>query len=102
MTHPSKRKGNSLERDLVNEAREKGLEAKRVPLSGAAEGYPGDVIVHSSWGSDYCIEAKWRGDGFKQIYGWLQHKNADALVIKADHQEPLCIIPYTKFLDLLQ
>lgn len=100
MTHPSKRKGNTFERDLVNQAREKGLHAKRVPLSGAAEHFKGDVILRSSWEQDYCIEAKWRGDGFRQIYGWMQGK--DALVIKADHEEPLCILPYKNFLDLLQ
>jgi hypothetical protein len=41
----SRRKGALFERQVVNDLKAAGLDAKRVPLSGAAEGYPGDVII---------------------------------------------------------
>jgi len=37
--------GMRFERKVVNLAKDAGLEAYRVPLSGAAEGFKGDVII---------------------------------------------------------
>jgi hypothetical protein len=45
MTHPSKRKGNGFEREVVHALRRAGLAAERVPLSGQLPGYEGDVSV---------------------------------------------------------
>lgn len=40
----SKQKGDRFEREIVNILREQGIDAGRVPLSGAVEGFPGDVF----------------------------------------------------------
>lgn len=66
-------KGARAERALA-----KLLGGERVPLSGAAGGaYAGDVMAMGlRW------EAKVRGDGFKQLYSWLE--GGDALAVKTD------------------
>ncbi len=38
-------KGKRGERELVRILRERGIEARRVPLSGSVEGYEGDIVV---------------------------------------------------------
>ncbi|WP_067936490.1 hypothetical protein [Alicyclobacillus kakegawensis] len=83
-------KGARAERQLA-----KLLGGERVPLSGAAGGsYTGDVMALGlRW------EAKVRGDGFKQLYGWLEGR--DALAVKADRSEWLVIMPIQTFLGLL-
>lgn len=100
MPNPSKNKGSRFEREIVELARSKGLAAKRVPLSGAAEGYPGDVQIRASWGADWCLEAKWRGDGFRELYKWIEGK--DGLVVRADHKEALLIVRLSAGLELFQ
>lgn len=84
-------KGNRAERELA-----KLLGGERVPLSGAAGGsYTGDVVALGlTW------EAKVRGDGFKQLYGWLEGR--DVLAVKTDRKPWLAVIPVTTLLDLLK
>jgi hypothetical protein len=70
---------------------EHGFAAERVPLSGAARGrFGGDVSV-PLLGRDLRAEVKCRGDGFKELYLWLD--GADLLVVKADRLEPLVVLP---------
>lgn len=45
--HASKRKGDRFERQVVDDLVKAGLKAHRVPLSGAVEGYEGDVLVNA-------------------------------------------------------
>jgi len=61
-----------------------GIEAKRVPLSGSAKGYPGDVCALVG-GRELCLEVKARAD-FKTLYGWLEDR--DGLILKGDRREP--------------
>ena len=42
-------------------------------------------------GIDRRIEVKVRGNGFRQLYGWLDGR--DVLIVRADRREPLCILP---------
>ena len=85
----SKRKGNRAERELVRKLREMGLEAHRVPLSGSAEGYPGDVVI-SSGERELIGEVKRRKEGFKELYRWLEGK--DILFLRADRREWLVVM----------
>lgn len=41
-----RQKGDRLEREVVKVLTEAGIKAKRVPLSGSAKGYPGDIAVN--------------------------------------------------------
>src|SRR5690606_3456849 len=66
----SRRKGSDAEREFA-----KLIGGERVPLSGAAGGsYTGDVV-----GLGLKWECKRRKDGFKQLYSWLEGKDALAL-----------------------
>ena len=95
---PSRDKGCRFERSIVNAFKANDIEAKRVPLSGAADGFKGDVLVEGK-GKTYQLELKARQSGFKQLYGWLDGN--DALVVKADRQEALVILPLSEFISLI-
>jgi Holliday junction resolvase len=87
----SRQKGNRAERALVRLLQNHGFTAERVPLSGSAGGsYVGDLTV-PLLGSDRCVEVKVRGDGFKQLYDWLDGR--DLLMVKADRRDPLVVLP---------
>lgn len=79
---------------------EAGLAAERVPLSGAAHGrFNGDVSV-PLLGIDRRCELKARSDGFKELYKWLG--GADLLVVKADRQVPLVVVPLQLAIELIK
>lgn len=68
---------------------------ERVPLSGAAGGsYTGDVV-----GMGLKWEVKRRADGFRELYKWLNGK--DALAVRADRREWLVVMPLERFLELI-
>ena len=92
-----KQKGDRLERLVVSLLQAHGVDAKRVPLSGSAAGYPGDVSVQLA-GRELTLECKSLAD-FKTLYGWLEHR--DALVLKADREEPLAVFRLFDLLTLL-
>jgi hypothetical protein len=72
------------------------ISGERVPLSGAAGGsYVGDVV-----GMGMVWECKVRKDGFKQLYSWMDGK--DALAIKADRKQWLVVLPLDKLQELLE
>jgi len=92
----SKNKGYRGERDFVLRWRGRGFGAERMPLSGALGSVAGvdmggDVKLWSVY-NDYKVECKWRANGFKQIYKWLEPENIDILSLKADHQKPLVVM----------
>lgn len=76
----SKRKGSRWERKFVAACQDHGLVAQRVPLSGAMDGYPGDVVVSDS----ILVECKYRrkGSGFKRLYDWIA--GHDRLAVMGD------------------
>lgn len=71
---------------------------KRVPLSGAQDGFEGDVLgIGLKW------EVKRRKDGFKTLYKWLENEREkpDALALKADRKPWLVVMELDTFLKLL-
>lgn len=96
MSHPSKRKGNAFERELVNQAREAGLPAQRAYASnGQSLGLSADVDAVIG---GYAIQAKRR----KVIADFmLPTGGADIQIIRGDRQPAMAVIPYEKFLQLL-
>jgi hypothetical protein len=85
----SRTKGAALERQFAH-----AVGGKRVPLSGAVEGYPGDVkALGLVW------EVKGRRGGFKLLYDFLKGK--DALAVRQDRHEWLVVMPVDTFLNLL-
>lgn len=67
MGRSQRQKGAREERLLVEDLRKAGWDAKRVPLSGAAQGFKGDVIAEKE-GRTYVLEKKSRKDEFKTVY----------------------------------
>jgi Holliday junction resolvase len=94
----SRQKGDRLERFLVAEGQEHGFAAERVPLSGSAGGkFSGDITT-PLLGIDRTIEVKARGNGFKQLYQWLD--GADLLIVRADRSVPLVVVPLPLALEI--
>lgn len=98
MSKMQRDKGNRFERAIVNAFKAHDIDAKRVPLSGATDFAKGDVLVMGK-GRTYQLELKARQNGFKQLYGWLDGN--DGLVVKADRQEALVVLPLGEFISLI-
>lgn len=93
-----RQKGTRFERELVEALRSVGLDALRVPLSGAQQGFNGDVILNTSSGQDK-FECKVRRSGFRQVYEYLT--GVTYLAFKQDRNEPLVAMRLSTFLRLL-
>ena len=93
--HPSKRKGNAFERELVNLALASGLVAKRAYASnGEALGYHAEVDCLIQ---DTRVQAKRR----KALADWIQPtEHVDAVAIRQDCGEALIVLRYADYLDL--
>ncbi len=93
-----RQKGDRLEREVVKLLEAAGIPAKRVPLSGSARGYPGDITATLPGLGEACLECKSRKD-FKTLHAWLEHR--DAVILKADRKEPLMVLRLADFLRAL-
>ena len=93
-----RRKGNRVEREVLALLREAGLEAKRVPLSGSAPGYPGDLEVELPGLGVVLVEVKARRR--LALEGWLDGRGL--LIIKPDRKPPLAVLTLEAFLRLVQ
>jgi Holliday junction resolvase len=85
----SRRKGLVIEREVVNLHRELGVEARRVPLSGACDGFPGDVLVGTFRGE---VKARANGTGFRLLEKWLGLN--DILFVRRNHAAPMVVLPW--------
>ena len=93
MSHPSKQKGNRFEREIVDKAKDRGLDAKRSwGSNGMALGeHPEvDCLVN-----DYKIQAKVRKTLPKYL---IPSDEVDAVVFKQDRGEILMLIRYEDWL----
>ena len=90
----SRNKGYRGEHNLVLLLRKAGIDAKRVPLSGAADFLKADLLIEG-----LTAEVKVRHAGFKELYKWIEDK--DLLFVKADRKEYLCVMRTKTFIDLL-
>lgn len=100
MAHRNKIRGNNLERECVNIAKEKGLSAKRAYASdGRALGKSEkvDCMVEK-----YCIQAKRR----KKVAQWLYPENhaedVDIVVTRMDRKQALAVLPYSEWIRLIK
>ena len=96
MAHPIKVKGNKFERDVVNKAKEFGLESKRAYASnGESLGMHAEVDLISE---DYIILAKIR----KSIASYLvPNENVDAQVIREDRGEAYIVLKLEDWLEVI-
>jgi Holliday junction resolvase len=96
VAHPSKVKGNKFERDVVNKAKEFGLESKRAYASnGESLGMHAEVDLIIE---DYKIQAKIR----KSIASYLvPNENVDAQVIREDRGEAYIVLKLEDWLEVI-
>ena len=96
MAHPSKVKGNKFERDIVNKAKEFGLESKRAYASnGESLGMHAEVDLLIK---DYKIQAKIR----KSIASYLlPNEKVDAQIIRQDRGEAYIGLRLEDWLELI-
>ena len=97
----SRDKGARVERKIVNTLREAGIDAARVPLSGAAGGrFAADVDIRLS-GTKIRGAATPRknGAGFATIQNWMQ--DADILFLAQNNREPIVVMPIAEFIKMI-
>ena len=92
-----KRKGTRVERECVQHLLELGLTCMRVPLSGALGGVWGGDIELELLQRVCKVEVKARRK-FDTLHGWLS--GAELLILKADRQPPLVVLPLSLFAEL--
>ena len=97
MTHPNKQKGNALEREIVNAAKELGLNAVRAFASdGRSLGKSSEVDVMIE---NVTIQAKRRA----RIASYMKiPRDVDVVVVRGDREKALAIIPFEKLLQLIK
>ena len=96
MPNRSREKGDRFERECVNRLHELGVEASRIPLSGAMGGdYAGDIIVQG-----HRIECKTRKRAWLDLFNWLPGNHA--LMIKSDRTDTLVVMSLETYADLLK
>jgi hypothetical protein len=93
-----KRKGSRVEREVLAILREAGLEARKVPLSGSAPDYPGDLEVELPGLGRVVVEVKARKK--VALEAWLEGRGL--LVLKADRRPPLAVMPLQALLALIR
>jgi hypothetical protein len=102
MTAPSKRKGNTYEYELVEEAMAAGLRAKRSwGSNGESLGYDKEVDLIVDGGHSLGmqkVQAKRRA----KLPAYLQiPKGCDSVVFRQDYDQSLVLIPWTTYLAFL-
>jgi len=90
----ARQKGDRFEREVVQKARDMGLEAHRNFLSRSPTNDAADVVV-----AGRKMQVKKEASGFKRIFRWLE--GVDGLVVGADREEPIVVIRYNDYLKLL-
>ncbi len=91
----SKNKGYRVEHELTLLLKREGINAVRVPLSGAVEGFKGDLLIEGE-----TAEVKARRDGFKELYKWLEGNSY--LFLKADRKPVLVVMELDTFIKLFK
>jgi hypothetical protein len=110
-THPAggarhRRKGDRVEREIVDRHRALGVHAERYPLSGAScfrgSGHDLDLYLFGRDEAPAVAEVKARKDGagFAALEGWLG--DFDLLFLRRDHADPLVVLPCCVWARLLE
>ena len=98
MGRMSKRKGDRIEREIVNLLKEADIHAERVPLSGAVGGsFAGDILIEGIYRAE--VKARASGGGFATIERWKGEN--DVLFLKRDRQPPVVVMDMALFTVLL-
>ena len=107
----AKRKGSRVEREIVAMLNNDGIDARKQPLSGALDGWKGDIVIEIeqvdidareiSYIPLVCeVKARANGAGFATLEKWLGAN--DLLFLKRDRTEPMVAMNYGTFRFLLR
>lgn len=100
-----RRKGDRIERELVERHRTIGIHAERYPLSGASRfrgsGHDVDVYAFGRDDAPLVAESKGRknGAGFVTLEKWLGEY--DALFLRRNNADPMVLLPWRVWIRLL-
>jgi Holliday junction resolvase len=100
-----RRKGDRVERELIQRHKEIGVHAERYPLSGATRfrgsGHDIDLYPFGREGAPLVAESKARrsGNGFVQLERWLGEY--DALFLRRNNAQPMVLLPWRTWASLL-
>ena len=97
----SRDKGARFEREVVLLAKDHGLKAQRVPLSGATSYAKDDVEITPSF-----ADRPWRGEckRRKELPAWLVTAldGCDFVALRADRHEAVALISLRALMELMQ
>jgi Holliday junction resolvase len=102
----SRRKGDRLEREIVDRHKALGIHAERYPLSGASRfrgsGHDIDLYVFGRDEAPIVSEVKGRKNdaGFTTLEKWLGE--FDALFLRRNRADPLIVLPWRMWVRLLE
>jgi Holliday junction resolvase len=100
-----RRKGDRIEREIVQRHTDLGIKAERYPLSGASRfrgsGHDVDVYIFGQDDAPIVAEVKGRknGSGFVTLERWLG--DYDALFLRRNNADPLIVVPWRLWSRLL-
>ena len=101
MPNRNKQKGDRFEREIVQWFLDRGFDAERVPLSGAAKGsYGHDVRLGPRLG--YTGECKRFANGLGKLYAALEQDNSDMVFARADRKGTIVCMPLETLESLLR
>jgi Holliday junction resolvase len=101
-----RRKGDRIEREIVDRHKPLGVHAERYPLSGASHfrgaGHDVDLYVFGRDEAPIVAEVKSRrsGGGFAMLERWLAEY--DALFLRRNNADPLVVLPWRVWARLLE
>lgn len=105
MSASERRKGDRVEREIVDAHKNIGVHAERYPLSGASHfrGQGHDLDIYA-FGKDEApavaeVKARKEGSGFALLERWLGEY--DVLFLRRDRQEPLVVLPWRMWARLI-
>lgn len=97
----SRDKGARFELEVVHLAREHGLTAERVPLSGATSYAKDDVVITPTF-----ADRPWRGEckRRKELPAWLVTAldGCDFVALRADRHDAVALIPLRTLMEMMQ
>lgn len=96
----SKNKGSRIETEITNDLKERGIDAERIVLSGAAGRFH-SALEHDIRVEDLKVEVKARADGkgFVQLEQWMG--TADLLMLRRDRRKPDVFMNWDTFCKLI-
>jgi len=101
-----RRKGDRIEREIVDRHKGLGVYAERYPLSGASQfggsGHDIDVYLFGRDAAPVICEVKSRrsGAGFTTLESWLAECNA--LFLRRNNADPLVVLPWRMWSRILE